>query len=144
MKKLEDIICYNLSVKLSDLTWNIVSAWNNFAKNTMGSQLVRAVDSVAANIAEGFGRYHKKDKIKFYYNARGSLFESQFFIKRALERKTITQEQFETLISVMRLLPTEINYRYFKGYALEVISSDLAWLLPSFLRHQNSHFGFCF
>lgn len=110
MKKLEDIICYNLSIKLSDLTWNIVSIWNNFEKNTMGNQLIRAADSVAANIAEGFGRYHKKDKIKFYYNARGSLFESQFFVKRALERKIITQEQSETLISIMRLLPKEINY----------------------------------
>ncbi|MCK4639103.1 MAG: four helix bundle protein, partial [Bacteroidales bacterium] len=25
-----------------------------------------AADSISANIAEGFGRYHKKDKIKFY------------------------------------------------------------------------------
>ena len=110
MKKLENINCYNLSVELSDLTWKIVSSWNNFAKNTVGNQLVRAVDSVAANIAEGFGRYHKKDKIKFYYNARGSLFESQFFIKRALERQMISQTQFETIISIMRSLPKEINY----------------------------------
>lgn len=44
------------------------------------SQLKRAASSVTANIAEGFERYHFKDKIKFYYQARGSLAEVQSFI----------------------------------------------------------------
>jgi len=38
--------------------------WDYFAKKTVGEQFIDAVDSISANIAEGFGRYHKKDKIK--------------------------------------------------------------------------------
>jgi len=43
-------------------------------------QLRRASSSITANIAEGFGRYHKKDKIHFYFQARGSLKEVQNFL----------------------------------------------------------------
>ena len=44
------------------------------------NQMRRASISVGANIAEGFGRFHYKDKIKFYYNARGSICEVQNFL----------------------------------------------------------------
>lgn len=44
------------------------------------SQLRRASSSITANIAEGFARYHFKDKIKFYYNSRGSVAEVQNFL----------------------------------------------------------------
>ena len=47
------------------------------------SQLRRASSSITANIAEGFGRYHFKDKIKFYYNARGSIYEVRNFLTLA-------------------------------------------------------------
>jgi len=44
------------------------------------SQLRRSASSITANIAEGFARYHFKDKIKFYYQARGSVAEVQNFL----------------------------------------------------------------
>ncbi|OGD57139.1 hypothetical protein A2V71_01750 [Candidatus Berkelbacteria bacterium RBG_13_40_8] len=58
----------------------------------------RASSSIGANIAEGFGRYYKKDFIKFLYNARGSLNETRHFLilstkLKYLEPKTL--EQFE-------------------------------------------------
>jgi four helix bundle protein len=43
-------------------------------------QLRRASSSITANIAEGFGRYHFKDKIRFYYQARGSVNEVENFL----------------------------------------------------------------
>jgi len=39
-------------------------------------------DSICANISEGYGRFHYKDSLKFYYNARGSLYEAQFWLNR--------------------------------------------------------------
>jgi len=41
----------------------------------LSSQLRDAAISIVGNIAEGFGRGHKKDKINFYFYSRGSCFE---------------------------------------------------------------------
>jgi len=64
--KLNDIGAYRISFHLSNEVWEIVKTWDYLARDTVGKQWVRAVDSCSANIAEGFGRYTKKDKIKFY------------------------------------------------------------------------------
>jgi len=55
-------LCLGLSIK-----------WEWFAKKTVGSQYVESVDSIFANIAEGFGRHFKKDKVNFYRYSKGSL-----------------------------------------------------------------------
>jgi four helix bundle protein len=44
----------------------------------IGSQFITAINSIGANIAEGYGRFHYLDKNKFMYNARGSLMENIF------------------------------------------------------------------
>jgi len=56
------------------------------------SQLRRAVSSITANIAEGFARYHFEDKIRFYYQARGSAAEVQNFLLIARDLKIINDE----------------------------------------------------
>ncbi len=70
-----DLSSYKLSHELSNIIWFIVIEWDYFAKNTVGKQLVKATDSISANIAEGYGRYSKKDKIHFYRYRFGSLKE---------------------------------------------------------------------
>jgi len=65
------------------LALNIYKMTKNFPREEIygiTSQLRRAASSIAANIAEGFARYHFKDKTKFYYNARGSVAEVQNFL----------------------------------------------------------------
>lgn len=62
---LNDIEVYRIAYHLSNKVWNIVLQWEQFSRNTIGQQFVRAIDSVSANIAEGFGRYGKKDKFAF-------------------------------------------------------------------------------
>ena len=71
---LEELQVYQLSMELGEKIWKIVSEWNYFSKDTIGKQLIRNSDSVAANIAEGFGRYHFKKTKNFSYYARGSLY----------------------------------------------------------------------
>lgn len=109
--KLEDIKAYVISRELSKMVWEEVGKWDYFGKKTMGDQFVRSTDSIGANIAEGFGRYHKKDKIKFYYNARGSLYESLHWLELAYERDFIKKDVYELLLNKFNLLPMEINYQ---------------------------------
>jgi four helix bundle protein len=73
---LEDISAYKIAFDLSDYIWKVVIKWNYLARDTIGKQYINAVDSVSANIAEGFGRYSKSDKIRFYRISYGSLLES--------------------------------------------------------------------
>ncbi len=63
--RLEELRIYTLSMEMGEKVWNIVVGWNYFEKDTVGKQLVRAVDSVAENLSEGFGRYHYKETINF-------------------------------------------------------------------------------
>ncbi len=63
---IEQIDVYQTSYELSNFVWKVVIKWDYFAKKVMGHQYVSAVDSISANLAEGRGRYHKKDKIKCY------------------------------------------------------------------------------
>lgn len=107
--KLDDISAYKIATELSDLVYEIVSKWPWFDKRTLGVQYVKATDSIAGNIAEGFGRFHKKDKIKFFYNSRGSVFEAIHWTKKADKRKLITKEKLDKILSLLSQLPKEIN-----------------------------------
>src|SRR5690348_10977403 len=93
--QLNDIDCYKRAFKLSNYVWNLVITWDYFAKKTVGVQFVTAVDSVSANIAEGFGRYGKRDKVKFYYYSFGSVKESFDWNEKARVRKLHNEDQYK-------------------------------------------------
>lgn len=111
LTKLEDIPIYRIASNLSDYVWDIVIKWEYFAKKTIGEQFVEAIDSIAANFAEGFGRFHKKDKIKFYYNSRATVYESSFWCKKAFIRKLLMEEEYNHIIGELRKMPKELNYQ---------------------------------
>ena len=106
---LNDIDCYKRSLKLSAYVWDIVLTWDWFAKRTVGVQFVTAVDSMSANIAEGFGRFTKLDKIHHFRISFGSLMESLDWNQKAKERKLLTKDQYAHILSELKQLPKEIN-----------------------------------
>lgn len=93
--KLEEFRVYQLSMEIGERIWIIIDGWDSFAKNTIGLQLIRAVDSVAANLSEGFGRYHYKETIHFSYYSRGSLFETKTWLTKARNRNLLKSNDFE-------------------------------------------------
>ena len=95
--KLEELQVYNLSMDLAEKIWDIVIGWDYFKKDTIGKQLVRAADSIAANLSEGFGRYHFKENVNFCYYSRGSLHETKTWLTKAHNRKLINDEAFNSL-----------------------------------------------
>jgi four helix bundle protein len=107
--QLNDISCYKRSFVLSNYVWNSVIEWEWFAKKTVGTQFVTAIDSISANIAEGFGRFGKKDKVKFYYYSYGSVKESFDWNEKSKIRKLLTNEQYDYIFSQLQILPKEIH-----------------------------------
>lgn len=108
--ELKNVNSYVVAFHLSNYIWDIVIEWDYFKKDTLGKQWVRAVDSNSANIAEGFGRYTKKDKIKFYRYSFGSVKESKDWTQKAWARKIISAEQYKHIMGELDKLPREINH----------------------------------
>ncbi len=107
---IDKIEAYNKALTFSNLLWDEVIKFDYFEKNSVGLQLVRAADSVSANIAEGFGRYHKKDKIKFYQYAKGSALECYDWLLKCKHRKLLNESQLLDHIETVQNLPKLINY----------------------------------
>jgi len=101
----EKLRIYQLSENLGDSVWNAVAAWDAFAKDTVGKQLVRSADSIGANIAEGSGRGSPPDYRRFLRIARGSLCETLHWLRRAYKRKLLTTDEVREL----RLLVAELS-----------------------------------
>jgi len=105
----ENLEVYKLAEKLSDQIWDIIALWDHFAKDTVGKQLVRAADSVGANIAEGSGRGSYQDNRRFVRIARGSLNETKHWLRRAFRRKLLADDQVTALKPLLDELAPRLN-----------------------------------
>jgi len=90
MESFQQLRVYQLAEKISNEIWFIVKKSDDFAKDTMGKQIVRSADSVGANIAEGHGRYSYQDNQHFVKIARGSLNETRHWLRFAYARNLLT------------------------------------------------------
>ena len=107
--KLEDLEIYRMAMKLEEKVWQVVEKWDYFQKDTIGRQWVKAADSVAANISEGFGRYFYKETRQFTYYARGSLYETRTWLTKSHARKLVSDEAFQKLNNDIDVLGVKIN-----------------------------------
>lgn len=105
----ENLEVYKLSERLADAVWDIVIGWNHLARDTVGKQLIRAADSVGANIAEGCGRKSFADNKRFVRIARASLYETQHWLRRAFRRKLLSQAQIDQLSKILDELSPRLN-----------------------------------
>ena len=108
-KRFEELEVYRLAEELADEIWKLVMPWEWFARNTVGKQLVRAADSIGANIAEGTGRGSFVDNRRFVKIARGSLYETRHWLRRAYRRSLLTEEQVTRLKPLFEELPPRLN-----------------------------------
>lgn len=105
----ENLVVYRLSEQLADVVWDICAGYQPFARDTVGKQLVRAVDSIGANIAEGFGRGTYADNKRFIRIARGSLYETQHFLRRSYRRKLLTAADTDRIKKLIEELRPRLN-----------------------------------
>lgn len=109
MKWIADLEIYNISRELSKDAWNIYEELTMSNKLMIGNQFIRSMDSIWANIAEGFGRFHYLDSIKFYYNARWSLQESKHRIEILHDRKLLLDNNHLLLARKLNTLSVKLN-----------------------------------
>jgi four helix bundle protein len=105
----ENLEVYKLSEQLADEIWKIVLDWKNFERDTVGKQIVRAADSIGANVAEGAGRGSYQDNRRFVRIARGSLLETKHWLRRAFKRNLLTSSQTEILVPILDKLSPKLN-----------------------------------
>ena len=105
----ENLQVYQLAEKLANEIWNIVGSWGQFVKETVGKQMVRSVDSIGANIAEGSGRYNFQDNRRFVRIARGSLNETRHWLRQAYKRNLLTNEQVNRIKPIIDELSPRLN-----------------------------------
>lgn len=107
--KVQEHTAYQKARQLADIVWRVSKKWNYITLSTLGNQLIRSTDSISANLAEGWNRYTKKDKINFYVIARGSTAETSDWMEKAYSRNLIDLPDYIASQKLLEELPREIN-----------------------------------
>jgi four helix bundle protein len=106
-----DLVAYKRAEALAGEIYGLVRAWDSFDRWTLGIQVVRAADSVGANIAEACGRWHAADQRRLLIIARGSLYETEHWISQAESRGLRVGAAGERLLGIAKALSGLINRR---------------------------------
>lgn len=112
--RLEDLAIYKTSMDIGDIAYEVISKWPAFDRDTLGKQLIKAADSIALNISEGYGRFYFKDNKNFCYYSRGSAKETLTAFEKAYQRNLITPEQYKLVVNKLDLY-FKLSYAYIKS-----------------------------
>ena len=97
----EDLDVWNKAVEFADVVLGVVDELNTDRKHyRLIEQLESSATSVAMNIAEGKGRFSKKEFIQYLYIARGSLFETITLMEILKRRNWIDQNKYSSIRSM--------------------------------------------
>lgn len=107
--KFEELRVLQAAETAADAIWKQVVQWEQFPRETVGRQMARSVDSIGANIAEAFGRFHYGEKLQFLYYARGSLFETKYWLNRAQKRDLMPATEVQDYASQLTDLARQLN-----------------------------------
>lgn len=106
---IDDMEIYQIGMEIGDEVWKLVDKWDHWKKETIGKQLVKAADSIAATFSEGYGRYTFKDRKNFCYISRGSMFETRTWLTKARSRSVISSKVYDFFIEKLRTLHHKLN-----------------------------------
>jgi four helix bundle protein len=107
--ELEDLKILQTAEHIADALWKRVVQWEEFAKDVVGKQMAKATDSIGANIAESYGRFNYGEKLQFLYYSRGSLFETKYWLNRALTRELMQAEEVKGYASRLSEVARQLN-----------------------------------
>lgn len=120
---LQNLEIYKEAMDIGESVWRLVRQWDHFAKDTVAKQVVRSADSIAANLSEGYGRYHFKENQKFCYYSRGSAEETQTWIEKAVHRDLADRETARNLYDRIENYKKRLN-AYIKSIGNKSLTPD--------------------
>jgi four helix bundle protein len=109
VKDFYDLEVWKRSHQLTIKLYKVTEAFPKDERFGLIDQMRRAISSVSANIAEGFNRYHPKDKSKFYYNARASISESKSHILLAKDLQYIQAANADLIMKELAEIEMMLN-----------------------------------
>ena len=121
--KLEELNVYQLAMNIGERIWVLVGKWDYFAKDTVGKQFVKSADSIAANISEGYSRFHYKENKQFCYYSRGSLYETKTWLNKAHNRRLIVDDDFQSLQNDLETIAYKLN-NYIKSIGAQAVQKS--------------------
>lgn len=106
---IEDTRVFTQFLEVAGKCWNAVDSWPTYARDTVGKQLVRAIDSVGANLVEGDGRYRDTDALHFFVIASMSAREARYWLRIAADRHLVDQDKAREMLDVIETASRELN-----------------------------------
>ena len=134
MKRVYELDVYKLAEELSDMVWHDFDKWNKKVQNTMGYQIIRSSDSIAANIAEGYGRYTPADRKKFYLYSRGSFEETKSWLRKLIRRRILSESNATEYKAIGNISISPGTSHWIPAFAGMTIGCER----PSFPRRRES------
>jgi four helix bundle protein len=129
----DDLECYSLALQVVKQAYGLAGRLPDAEKYNLAAQVRRSAASTTLNIAEGYGRYHYLDSLRFYYIARGSLSETLSAFVTCEAIGYLTPDELVTLrnlvYSALRSLNGYIRYvhnarRGHKEYGTQLLRED--------------------
>jgi four helix bundle protein len=115
-KTFEDLIVWQKAHRFVHAVYRMSQTFPRSEIYGLSSQFRRAAVSIAANIAEGFRKRGKADKLRFYNIAQGSLEECRYYL-------ILTRDLKYGDVSETTLLPAEVS-KLLEAYSRSILNSD--------------------
>ncbi|MCQ2221743.1 MAG: four helix bundle protein [Prevotella sp.] len=113
-KTFQDLRVWQLAHEFVLSVYRVSSTFPEYEKFGLCSQFTRAAVSVPANIAEGYKKLGKADKLRFLNQAQGSLEECRYYVILSRDLSYISEEQYNDLYSKVETVSWYLN-AYAKG-----------------------------
>jgi four helix bundle protein len=115
---LQELEVYRMTRRLSSMAWEIYQRLAYQQRKVWGDQMFESVDSVGANVAEGYARFHFSEKARFYYISRASLSEGvDHWIDLGFERGVVFDQEFEQINKIKSDIQVRLNNMIKSTYA---------------------------
>lgn len=109
IKSFEQLTVWQDAISLAAEVYEATKSFPSTEQFALTNQIRRAISSVSANIAEGFGRQSRKEKLQYYSIAYGSLLETKSFLYLANRLEYLDTEQLNQFLENIVVLQKQIN-----------------------------------